>query len=380
MSPSPAVRAVLALSRMPPGGVSQFLHANRALAGSLDIDEVLQTGIESAVRVLGLETGAIYLLDGDELVLGATTPPLPPGLPEEFRRERLAAHPHVRRCVAAREPVSLADWAPGDLTDAERAVCEARGLRSLLYVPVLVAEESVGAFIVGSVGAVHVFTETDVELCRALSHEIGLALANARLYQSLQRSHEELEASYDATLEGWSLAMEMRDDETKGHALRVSTLSVELAGRMGMSAAEQVHVRRGALLHDIGKMAVPDAILHKPGPLTPEEWAVMRRHPEYGRDFLRKIAYLAPALDIPYCHHERWDGTGYPRGLRGERIPLAARVFAVVDAYDALTSDRSYRPAWSEERTLDYIEAHSGRHFDSGVVEAFVARRRQRPA
>jgi putative nucleotidyltransferase with HDIG domain len=365
---------------MPPGGVSQLLHANRTLAGSLDIDEVLQTGIESAVRVLGLDTGAIYLLDGDELVLGATTPPLPPRFPEEFRRERLAAHPHVRRCVAAREPVSLADWAPGDLTEAERAVCEARGLRSLLYVPVLAAEESLGAFIVGSVGAVHVFTETDVELCRALSHEIGLALANARLYQSLQRSHEELEASYDATLEGWSLAMEMRDDETKGHALRVSTLSVELAGRMGMSAAEQVHVRRGALLHDIGKMAVPDAILHKPGPLTPEEWVVMRRHPEYGRDFLRKIAYLAPALDIPWCHHERWDGTGYPRGLRGEQIPLAARVFAVVDAFDALTSDRPYRAAWSEARALDYIEAHSGRHFDPGVVEAFVGRRRQRPA
>jgi putative nucleotidyltransferase with HDIG domain len=285
----------------------------------------------------------------------------------------------VQRCVAAREPVSLVDWTPGDLTDAERAVCEARGLRSLLFVPVLAAEESVGAFIVGSVGALHVFTETDVELCRALSHELGLALANARLYQSLQRSHEELEASYDATLEGWSLAMEMRDDETKGHALRVSTLSVELAGRMGMSAAELVHVRRGALLHDIGKMAVPDAILHKPGPLTPEEWQVMRRHPAYGRDFLRKIAYLAPALDIPYCHHERWDGTGYPRGLRGEQIPLAARVFAVVDAFDALTSDRPYRAAWSEERTLDYIEAHAGRHFDSGVVEAFVGRRRQRP-
>jgi putative nucleotidyltransferase with HDIG domain len=378
MSPNPASRAVRALSRMPPAGLSLLLHASRALASSLDIDEVLQTGIESAVHVLGLDTGAIYLLDGTDLVLGATTPPLPPQFPDAFRREPLASHPHVRRCLTERAPVSLDDWTPGDLSDAERVVCEARGLRSLLYVPVLVADESVGAFIVGSVGRLRPILRADVELCDALSHEIALALANARLYQSLQRSHEELEAAYDATLEGWSLAMEMRDDETKGHARRVSTLSVELARRMGMSAEELVHVRRGALLHDIGKMVVPDAILHKPGPLTEQEWEVMRRHPEYGRDFLRKIAYLAPALDIPYCHHERWDGSGYPRGLRGEQIPLAARVFAVADAFDALTSDRPYRAAWCEARALGYIEAQAGRHFDPAVVAEFVGRRRER--
>jgi putative nucleotidyltransferase with HDIG domain len=261
------------------------------------------------------------------------------------------------------------------MTGAERAVCEARGLRSILFVPLTVAEEAVGAFIVGSVGAVRTFAEKDVDLCRALSHEIGLALANARLYESLQRSHEELARAYDATIEGWSLALEMRDDETQGHALRVAGLAVELGRAMGIPGEELVHLRRGALLHDIGKMVVPDAILRKPGPLTEEEWAVMRRHPEDGRDFLRKVAYLEPALDVPYAHHERWDGTGYPRGLRGEEIPLAARVFAVADAYDALTSDRPYRAAWPEEDVLEHLRRCAGKEFDPRVVAVFLAGR-----
>jgi putative nucleotidyltransferase with HDIG domain len=211
-----------------------------------------------------------------------------------------------------------------------------------------------------------------VDVCGALSHEIGLALASARLHESLRRSHEELAAAYDATLEGWSLAQEMRDDETQGHALRVSAAAVELGRALGLSAEDLVHVRRGALLHDIGKMVVPDAILHKVGPLTEEEWAVMRQHPVNGRDFLKRIEYLAPALDIPYCHHERWDGSGYPRGISGEAIPLAARLFAVVDAFDALTSDRPYRPAWSRQQALDYIQAEAGTLFDPKVVAAFV--------
>jgi putative nucleotidyltransferase with HDIG domain len=372
MSPSASTRALRAIARMPPAELSLLLEASGELAASLDIEEVLQTAIESAVRVLGLDTGAIYLLDGEELVLGATTPPLPPEFPTEFRREPLSGHPHLARCVREQEPVVVQGWSTADLSEAERAVCEARGLRSLLFVPLLVSEDAVGAFIVGSVGSVHHFRAADVDVCRALSHEIGLALANARLHQSLQRSHEELAQAYDATLEGWSLALEMRDDETQGHALRVSTLSVELGRALGISPDDLVHVRRGALLHDIGKMVVPDAILHKAGPLTEEEWAVMRLHPENGRNFLRKIAYLAPALDIPYCHHERWDGSGYPRGLRGEAIPLAARVFAVVDAFDALTSDRPYRQAWTEDEALEYIRTQAGTQFDPAVVTAFL--------
>jgi len=372
MPSSASSRAVRAISRMPKSDLSLLLQVSSALAASLDLEEVLQTAVESAVGALGLDTGAIYLLEVDELILGATTPPLPPEFPEAFRREPLAGHPHVHRCVREREPVSLEDWKPGELSSAERAVCEARGLRSLLYVPVLVAEDAVGAFIVGSVGSVRRFGEGDVDLCRALSHEIGLALANARLHESLQRSHEELERAYDATIEGWSLALEMRDDETQEHALRVADLAVELGRAMGISGEGLVHLRRGALLHDIGKMVVPDAILRKPGPLTAEEWEVMRRHPENGRDFLRKVAYLEPALDVPFGHHERWDGTGYPRGQKGDEISLLARVFAVADAFDALTSDRPYRSAWPERKAIEYVRERAGTHFDPAVVEAFL--------
>jgi putative nucleotidyltransferase with HDIG domain len=352
--------------------LSRLLQVSRALASSLELDDVLQTAIESAVATLRLDTGAIYLLDGGDLVLGATTPPLPPDFPEALRRAPLAGHPHVETCLREREPVSLEDWTAEGLTAAEREVCEARGLRSLLFVPVLVADDAVGAFIVGTVGRVRALGEWDADLCRALSHEIGLALANARLFESLQRSREELERAYDATIEGWSLALEMRDDETQGHALRVAGLAVELGREVGIPAEGLLHLRRGALLHDIGKMVVPDAILRKPGPLTEAEWEVMRRHPENGRDFLRKVAYLEPALDVPYAHHERWDGSGYPRGLRGEEIPLAARVFAVADAFDALTSDRPYRAAWTEAKALEHVRAHAGGHYDPAVVAALL--------
>lgn len=144
-----------------------------------------------------------------------------------------------------------------------------------------------------------------------------------------------------------------------------------MAGRMGMDAAQLAHVRRGALLHDIGKMGIPDAILLKPGPLTDEEWAIMHRHPQYAYEMLHPVQYLRPALEIPYCHHEKWDGSGYPRGLKGEEIPLSARIFAVADVWDALTSDRPYRPAWPQARALAYIREQAGKHFDPQVVRVF---------
>jgi putative nucleotidyltransferase with HDIG domain len=178
--------------------------------------------------------------------------------------------------------------------------------------------------------------------------------------------------AYDETIEGWSNALELRDEETEGHSQRVTEMTLNIARMMNVKTDELVHVRRGALLHDIGKMGIPDAILLKPGKLTVEEWAVMRKHPVYAYDMLAPIDYLRPALDIPYCHHEKFDGTGYPRGLKGEEIPLPARIFAVVDVYDALTSDRPYRKAWSKEEALKYIHEESGTHFDPQVVEAFL--------
>ncbi|WP_427365533.1 HD domain-containing phosphohydrolase [Candidatus Caldatribacterium saccharofermentans] len=205
-----------------------------------------------------------------------------------------------------------------------------------------------------------------------LGGQISIAIDNAELFYNLEHSNIELVQAYDATLEGWAYALELRDRETEGHSRRVTELTVRIAREMGIKDEKIVHIRRGALLHDIGKLGIPDEILLKPGKLTEEEWEIMKKHPVYAYEMLSKIAYLRPALDIPYCHHEKWDGSGYPRGLKGEEIPLPARIFAVVDVFDALTSDRPYRKAWSREEAIAYIKERSGKDFDPAVVEVFL--------
>lgn len=189
---------------------------------------------------------------------------------------------------------------------------------------------------------------------------------------NLEVAHEKLLSAYDATIEGWSRAMDLRDKETEGHTLRVTEIAEKLGRIMGVGEDELIFMRRGALLHDIGKLGVPDAILLKPDKLTDEEWEIMHQHPQYAYDMIQPIEYLRPALDIPFCHHEKWDGSGYPRGLKGKDIPLTARIFAVVDVWDALTSDRPYRSAWDKEKAREYIKAQSGKHFDPHVVEQFL--------
>lgn len=189
----------------------------------------------------------------------------------------------------------------------------------------------------------------------------------------IRRIHEELTIACDTSLEGWSRALELRDQETEGHSQRVVEMTLTLAKALGVPDDELVHIRRGALLHDIGKMGIPDSILLKAGPLTEEEWAIMRKHPVYAFEMLYPIAYLRPALDIPHYHHERWDGTGYPCGLKGEEIPLAARIFAVVDVWDALCSDRPYSKKWSLEEAQDYIRSLAGTQLDPKIVEVFLA-------
>ena len=181
-----------------------------------------------------------------------------------------------------------------------------------------------------------------------------------------------LRESYDLTLQGWARALEYRDGETAGHTRRVTELSVALAQSLGLSAEEIRNLQRGAYLHDIGKMAIPDNILLKPGPLTEEEWKFMRQHPVRAREFISEIPYLQPAIQVAYSHHERWDGNGYPQGLRGEQIPLPARVFTVIDNWDALNSDRPYRKAWPREKVIAYIKENAGSIFDPEVVEAFL--------
>jgi HD-GYP domain-containing protein (c-di-GMP phosphodiesterase class II)/CheY-like chemotaxis protein len=207
----------------------------------------------------------------------------------------------------------------------------------------------------------------------ALASQAAVAIDNASLFNDLQRSNVELMLAYETTLDGWSRALDLRDRETEGHTLRVTEMTLRIAQAMGMSEGELVHMRRGGLLHDIGKMGIPDKILLKPGPLDDEEWRIMKLHPVYAFQLLSPITYLRPALDIPYCHHEWWNGSGYPRGLTGEVIPLQARVFAIADVWDALRSDRPYRPAWPEERVLEHIRGLTDTHFDPMIVDVFMS-------
>ncbi len=211
-----------------------------------------------------------------------------------------------------------------------------------------------------------------LEFLESMAGQAAIAIDNAQLFTNLQRSNYQLGLAYDTTLEGWGKAVELRDQETEQHTLRVTQLTLKLAMALGLSDQELLNIRRGALLHDIGKMGIPDAILNKPGPLTDEEKQIMQKHVQYAYDMLSPIEYLRPALDIPYAHHEKWDGSGYPRGLKGKEIPLAARIFAIIDVWDALRSNRPYREAWPDEKVMEYIRSQAGTHFDPEIVEVFL--------
>jgi putative nucleotidyltransferase with HDIG domain len=351
--------------------LSTLLKVSSSLASTMELAEVLQIAIESVTDLLGIGTGAIYTLDHETLILGATTPPLPPQFPEELRFAHLADHPHIKQTVNTKGPVYIKDAMSASLTPAEKVIVESRNLISILYFPLLLKDSAIGVFIVGTTDQPRRFTSGEIDLSYVLSFEVALAIANAQLFERTQSAILEMSQAYDATLEGWSRMLDMRDHITDEHTRRVSELTINLANKMGFPESELGHIRRGALLHDIGKMGIPDSILLKPAPLTDAERVIMQTHPEKAYQILSKIKYLASAIDIPYCHHEKWDGTGYPRGLKGEEIPLSARIFAVVDVYDALTSDRPYRKAWEKKEALNYIREQSGKHFFPAVVKAF---------
>jgi HD-GYP domain-containing protein (c-di-GMP phosphodiesterase class II) len=247
---------------------------------------------------------------------------------------------------------------------------------SVAGVPLVVQDAVIGILWAGRETG---FDSRELHLMLKIADSCANALHHILLFDRVQHNNEDLSAmnreitaAYDSTLEEWARALEMRDGETQGHSDRVCQLTLRLGRVIGMSQESLAHLYRGALLHDIGKMRTPDQILNKKAPLNEEEWVIMRRHPQDAYAMLAPIAYLKPALAIPYSHHEKWDGSGYPRGLKGKRIPLAARIFAVVDVWDALTHDRPYRAAWSPEKALDYIRRQSGAHFDPQVVELFL--------
>jgi PAS domain S-box-containing protein/putative nucleotidyltransferase with HDIG domain len=245
------------------------------------------------------------------------------------------------------------------------------GVRSGLYVPIKTGERTIGVISVESEKPDY-FTAEDEHMAVTLAAQAAVSLENIRLFKDLQKSNDDLFLAYDETIEGWSRALDLRDRETEGHTQRVATLTEELARKMGIPDTELIHIRRGSLLHDIGKMGVPDRILLKPDKLTEEEWIIMHEHPVHAYNLLSRIEFLQPALNIPHYHHERWDGSGYPDGLLGEQIPLEARIFAIIDVFDALISDRPYRPGWPRDKAISYICEGSGSHFDPKVVEVFM--------
>jgi len=359
-------------TRIPAKELSTLLKVSSSLASTMDLIEVLQIAIESATSLLGLNTGAIYTLENGELYLGATTPPLPAQFQDELRFAKLSDHPHIDKVVSTKAPVYLADARFSSLSAAEKIAVDSRHLVSILYFPLLLKEDVIGTFIVGTTDKTRVFATNEIDLCHILSFQVSLAIANTLLYKKAQQSIVDLSRAYEATLEGWSRVLDMRDHATEEHTRRVVELTVALASRMGIPDSDLGHIRRGALMHDIGKMGIPDAVLQKQDVLSDAEKKIMQTHPEKARQLLSQIDYLTPAMDIPYCHHEKWDGTGYPRKLIGDEIPLAARIFAVVDVFDALTSDRPYRKAWTKEEALGYIKNQSGKHFDPEAVKAFL--------
>jgi len=345
------------------------LHAiDQSIASSLDLGATLTLLLEQTLDQLGVDAAAILLLDFalDELqvhsyrgfrtdLIGRVAVPLGKGLAGRVALERRA------RGLDAEGESAL-----------ERGTFwQAEGFHDYHAAPLLIKGELYGVLEVFHRARL----ETDsawLEFLEALAGQAALAVEKSSLLHDLQTTNLELVSAYDATIEGWAKALELRDFETEGHSRRVTTLSLKLGHKLKLSLDDLEHLRRGALLHDIGKMGIPDHILLKKGALSSEEWAVMRKHPTYAFELLFPVGFLRPALDIPYSHHERWDGNGYPRSLAGEQIPRSARIFAVVDVFDALSSDRPYRKGWAQDKVLSHLRQGAGSQFDPLVVAAFL--------
>ncbi|MDH3943539.1 MAG: PAS domain S-box protein [Anaerolineae bacterium] len=259
-----------------------------------------------------------------------------------------------------------------DVGKANEFIPSTKDMRSELCVPLVVSGKTIGVINVES-ARLDAFSQEDEQFLLTLSGYLATAIERTRLHRELISSHQAIEDAYNKTLEGWAAALELRDHETQGHTERVTEMTLRLAERMGISGDDLVQIQRGSILHDIGKIGIPDSILFKAGPLSDREWEVMRRHPNYAYDLLSQVPFLKPALVIPLYHHEYWDGSGYPHGLKGEEIPIEARIFAVIDTWDALSSGRPYRPAWNRGDVIQHIKEKSGKKFDPGVVEHFIA-------
>lgn len=336
---------------------------------SLGKERVLQEVLDSLIALMHAERGFLMLRDAN----GELKPEIARGIEHInlLEQQFLFSQTIVRRVADSGEPV-LTTNAQEDPRFGGQLSVAAYQLRSILCAPLKNKDKLIGVIYVDNRARVGIFQESDLEVIKAFANQAAVAIDNAQLFDDLQKSNRELEKAYQATLEGWVRALDLRDKETEGHTQRVTILTQRLARHMGVQGEDLVHITRGALLHDIGKMGIPDSILLKPGALTEEERALIRQHPVYAYEMLSPIDFLRPALDIPYCHHEKWDGSGYPRGLKELEIPFAARIFPVIDVWDALVSNRPYRKGLPHDEVRSRIQADAGSHFDPEVVDAFM--------
>jgi putative nucleotidyltransferase with HDIG domain len=349
---------------------TQALHQiDIAIASTLDLRLTLTTALKQTIQQLGVDAANVMLLNKELGVLefaagwGFRTPRL--------HNARIpVTQGYIGKVVRERKLLHIEDMPALEEMD-RRIFPENEGFNTYIGVPLTSKGEINGVLELYHKSRLKPDSEW-IDFLETLAGQIAIAIDNALLFEGLQRSNADLARAYDTALEGWSRALDLRDKETEGHTQRVTRMALRLASAMGISQTELDQMRRGAILHDIGKMAIPDSILHKPGPLNDEEWDIMRKHSDYAYDLLAPISFLESSLDIPYCHHERWDGTGYPRRLKGEEIPIAARIFSVIDVWDALLSNRPYRKAWSMKKARDYIRAETGRHFDPKVGRKFL--------
>jgi putative nucleotidyltransferase with HDIG domain len=349
--------------------LTALMSIGQKVNSSLGLKRVLEEVMDSLITLVRAERGFLMLREADgELSVRIARGIDQINLDEE---EFIVSRTVVQRVAQSGEPVLTTNAQEDPRFNTQLSIA-AFHLRSILCVPLKLKNDLIGVLYVDNRARTGIFQESDLVLISAFANQAAVAIDSARLFEDLQQSHLELQKAYQATLEGWVRALDMKDKETEGHTQRVTILTHRLARSMGVKRDALVHITRGALLHDIGKMAIPDSILLKPGQLTDDERQLIERHPVYAYEMLSPIEFLRPALDIPYCHHEKWDGSGYPRGLKGEEIPFAARIFPVIDVWDALTSDRPYRRALPHDEVRRMIRADSGKHFDPRVVEAFM--------
>ncbi|NMB55082.1 MAG: response regulator [Leptolinea sp.] len=342
-----------------------------AINGNMDLREILNIVLSCVFDQMSVDAAGIVLFNrfslGYEYACGNGFLMRPVDTRDLHQRYILA-----EKVILERRMVHFESVNSKDIPEGYRSLWDKEGFQEYWGVPLSSRNEVKGALEVFKRSRFIPKAEWLAYL-DTLAGQIAIAIDSFEMVEGLKKSNIDLRIAYDATIEGWSRALDLRDNETEDHTLRVVDTTLELAAAMGIKNDDLIHIKRGALLHDIGKMAIPDEILRKPGPLTEEEWVVMRKHPQFAYELLSPIGYLHRALDIPSCHHEKWDGTGYPRGLKGEQIPLAARMFAIVDVWDALRSDRPYRKAWPDDRVIQYIQEQSGHHFDPEVVQVFLS-------